>query len=368
MKKHMYDINVLLKKRSYSIKIGYGIIGDAGRLLSQMDIGSFGIVITNAKVKRLYGKSLQTTLSQNGIETYFLTVPDSESSKSCRILIEILDKTAKLDKGKKPFIIAFGGGVIGDLAGFVAAIYRRGVPLVQIPTTLVAQVDSSIGGKVAIDLPQAKNLVGAFYQPKIVITDISLLKTLPKREVKCGISEIIKYSIIYDKKFFAFLNANMTRLRKLERGVLGHAIETCCKIKSKIVSMDEKDTRGIRAVLNYGHTIGHGIEAAGHYSRSYSHGEAVAIGMIGAAYLAVSLEMLRPSAMTQIRDLIKKAGLPLKVKNIREDKIFQALCHDKKFSRGINRFILPTEIGRVRVVKNISANHIKTAIRKICSR
>ncbi|MEA3305458.1 MAG: 3-dehydroquinate synthase, partial [Candidatus Omnitrophota bacterium] len=299
------------------------------------------------------------------ISTHFEIVPDSESSKSGKIYSGLINKIAGLDKGKRPFIIAFGGGVIGDLAGFVAAVYRRGIPLVQIPTTLVAQVDSSIGGKVAIDLPMAKNLVGAFYQPRIVICDMSVLKSLPEREIKCGLSEIIKYSIISSRKFFDFLHKNIKPLKELKRKNLSHVIRKCCSIKSKIVSADEKDTKGIRIILNYGHTIGHAIEAAVKYSGAYNHGEAIAAGMLAAAIISNKMGMLSSKELIEIGGLINKAGLPVTIKGLKASKILSRYCHDKKFIDGTNRFVLPIKIGKVKLTENVPAKLIKDAVDEI---
>lgn len=363
----MRDLIVKLGRRSYAIKIGDGILAKTGLYLSRLGIGRNGIIITNPKIKRLYGNVLKKSLIKKGINTHILTVPDSESSKSYKVLSGLIGSIAELDKGKKPFIIAFGGGVIGDLAGFVAAVYRRGVPLIQIPTTLVAQVDSAIGGKVAIDLPVAKNLVGAFYQPKIVISDISLLRTLPKREIKCGLSEIIKYSIISSHKFFDFLSENLAPLKKLQKKNLRYVIKKCCSIKSRVVSIDEKDTKGVRAILNYGHTIGHAIEAASKYGGRYTHGEAIAIGMVAAARISNKIGMLSDYELADVKHIINKAGLPVTIQKLKSSKVFQALCHDKKFTQEINKFVLPARIGKVKIVENIPNKFILEAIEEIAA-
>ncbi len=361
----MQNLTVKLGKRSYSVKIGSGILAKAGTYISCLGIGNNGVIITNPKIKRLYGDILKKSLVKNGMDVSVITVPDSETSKSYKVFSGLINKIAKSDKGRKPFIVAFGGGVVGDLAGFVAATYRRGVPLVQIPTTLVAQVDSSIGGKVAIDLAVAKNLVGAFYQPKIVISDISLLRTLPRREIKCGLSEVIKYSIINSKPFFDFLSRNITSLEKLQKKNLEYVAKKCCSIKSKIISLDELDTKGIRAILNYGHTIGHAIEAASGYIGRYNHGEAVAIGMVAAASISNKTGMLSAKELSKIKKIITRAGLPTKIRGLKSSKIFEALSHDKKFIHGINKFILPVRIGKVKVVENIPKDFIIEAINEI---
>lgn len=365
MHKEMHKLLVKLGRRSYSIKIGDGILAKTGSYVFRLGVGKNGIIITNPRIKRLYGNFLKESLNKNGINCHILTVPDSESSKSYKVLSTLINKIAKLDEGKRPFIIAFGGGVVGDLAGFIAAVYRRGVPLIQIPTTLVAQVDSAIGGKVAIDLPIAKNLVGAFYQPKMVISDISLLRTLPEREIKCGLSEIIKYSIISSRKFFNFLCRNIMSLKKLHKKNLTYVIKKCCSIKSKIVSLDERDTKGIRVLLNYGHTVGHAIEAASGYRGIYSHGEAIAIGMVTAANIANKIGMLSAKEFTDIKNIINKTGLPTKIRKFKSSKIFESLRHDKKFTNGINRFVLPIRIGKVKLVENIPKKIILEAIKEL---
>jgi 3-dehydroquinate synthase len=292
-------------------------------------------------------------------------IPDSETSKSHKTFFNVINNIARFDKGKKPFIAALGGGVIGDLAGFVAAVYRRGVPLVQIPTTLLAQVDSSIGGKTAIDAPFAKNLVGAFYQPRIVVADISVLRTLPKRETECGLSEIIKYSIINSRAFFDFLDRKIASLKRLEKENIEYVIKRCCEIKARVVSADEKDAKGIREVLNYGHTIGHAVEAASGYRGKYNHGEAIAIGMAAAAQISNRLGMLSEKGLSRIKNLIHKAGLPTKIKGLRFARIWDAQLHDKKFAHGVNAFVLPIRIGKAVIVKNVPKDLIRTAIKEL---
>lgn len=361
----MKEIIVRLGKSSYPVKIGHGILGKTGLYASRLRLGKDAVIITNAGVNRIYGRILKGSLKRSGIKTHTEIVPDSETSKSHKIFFRLINNIARFDKGKRPFIVALGGGVVGDLAGFVAAVYRRGVPLVQIPTTLLAQVDSSIGGKVAIDSPLAKNLVGAFYQPRIVIADTSVLKTLPKREVKCGLSEIIKYSIIDSRAFFDFLEKNIASLSKLKKNRLEYVIKKCCEIKSKVVSADEKDVKGVRAILNYGHTIGHAVEAAAGYRGRYNHGEAVAIGMVAAANLANKLGMLSQKDSARIKGLIKKAGLPIKIKGLRFSRIWDAQLHDKKFAQGVNTFVLPLKIGGVSIVKNVPKALVQATIKEL---
>ena len=228
-------------------------------------------------------------------------------------------------------------------------------------------MDSSIGGKVAIDLSIAKNLVGAFYQPRIVISDTSLLKSLPEREIKCGLSEIIKYSIISSRKFFDFLSGNIESLKKLKRKNINRVILKCCSIKSEIVSVDEKDTKGIRAILNYGHTVGHAIEAATKYSGMYNHGEAIAIGMVAAATISNKLGILSSKELIEIDNLINRAGLPTTIKGLKISKILDIYRHDKKFIEGVNRFVLPVRIGKVKLVNNIPEKLIENTIEELAA-
>lgn len=361
----MKEIKVDLGCNSYKIKIGRGILKKSGLYISRLNIGNYAVIITNLKINRLYGQIVRKSLKKTGISVHTEIVPDSETSKSPKIFLSLINKIAHVDRGKRPFIIALGGGVIGDLAGFVAAVYRRGVPLVEIPTTLLAQVDSSIGGKVAIDAPFAKNMVGAFYQPSLVISDTSSLKSLPTREIKCGLSEIIKYSVIDSRSFFNFLSRNIGPIIRLNKVKIERVIKKCCAIKAKIVSADEKDTKGIRAALNYGHTIGHAIESASGYKGLYNHGEAVAIGMTAAANISRKLGMLSQKDASAIKELIARAGLPTRIENIEFKKIMDAERHDKKFTRGANTFVLPMRIGKAAVVRNVPKRLVNESVREL---
>ena len=272
-----------------------------------------------------------------------------------------MKKISAYDVNKKIFIVALGGGVIGDFAGFVAAIYKRGVPYIQVPTTLLAQIDSSIGGKTAIDLETGKNLVGAFYQPSLVFTDTKVLKTLSPRQIRNGLAEAIKYGIIGDTKLFNFIEANHKKFFKGDIEVLNFIVRRCAKIKAKIVAEDEKETKGIRTVLNFGHTVGHAVEAAGKYNQ-YHHGESVGLGMRVAARISVSMGLLAGPQEQRINQLISSVGLPEKIKGVRLTKILDLMQHDKKFTAGHNRFVLVPKIGQVKVVRDIPANIITQAI------
>lgn len=360
----MNIVSLALKKKSYDILIGHGLIKDCGRLLKGLKIGKDAVIITNGRLLRLYGKVLTASLKKALISSHFEIVPDSEKAKSSKIAADLINRISAYDKGKRLFIIAFGGGVVGDVAGFVAAIYKRGIPYVQIPTTLLAQVDSAIGGKVAIDIPVAKNLIGAFYQPKLVISDTSLLESLPPKQVRNGLAEVIKYGVIKDRPLFEYLEKNLRRVLALDRKALEFIISRSSAIKACIVEKDEFDNKGKRVILNYGHTIGHAIEAASAYSKRYNHGDAVAIGMVAAADIALRLKLIRARDALRIEALIKKAGLPTAIKGLGFSDIYEAQLHDKKFIRGKNRFVLPVKIGRVKVVEGISESIVKAVLRE----
>ena len=252
--------------------------------------------------------------------------------------------------------------MIGDLTGFVASAYRRGVPYIQVPTTLLAQVDSAIGGKVAIDIKEAKNIVGDFYQPKMVVCDLQLLGTLPEKELRNGLVEIVKYAVIKDRGLFLFLKKNLKKVLKLDNKVLERIIFKSCSIKARIVEKDEFDTKDLRAILNFGHTVGHAIEAASRYSGSITHGRAVAAGMIVASIIALDLSMLKRKDYEKICSLIREVIPKTKIKGPQTKDILNALSYDKKFIYGVNRFILPKRIGLVKVVDKIPEDLIKESI------
>lgn len=359
----MKKIRVPLGERSYDILIGHGLIKNCGRILKKLNIGTDAVIITNNRLSALYKKEIEKTLNRNGFTGRFEIVPDSEKAKSISVATTILNRLSRYDVNKSIFIIALGGGVVGDLAGFVASVYKRGIPYVQIPTTLLAQVDSSIGGKAAVDLSVAKNLVGSFYQPRAVISDIAALRTLSSRQIRNGLAEIIKYGVIKDAGLFAFLETNYRKVLKLEKGALEHIVSRSVKIKADVVAKDELDRKRIRAVLNYGHTIGHAIEAASGYSGRYDHGEAVALGMLVAGRMAVELGMLKDSEAGRVEELIKKVGLPVSIKGVGALRIYKSHLHDKKFINGRNRFVLASKIGSVRIVEGVADSIIRNALK-----
>jgi len=357
-------VRVSLGDRSYNILIGGGLLSGSGSIINKLGIGQDAIVITNKALQRTYGEILKRSLNKSGISVKFELLPDSEKAKSSNTLLKVLNNIAAYDKKRSIFIIALGGGVAGDLAGFAASIYKRGVSYIHIPTTLLAQVDSSVGGKVAINLPEAKNLAGAFYQPSAVISDIDVLMSLPTRQVHSGMAEIIKYGVIKDRALFAYLEKNFKKAILLNKKALAHLITRSVRIKARLVEADELDRKGKRIILNYGHTIGHAIEAASSYSNRYNHGEAIAIGMCIAADIALKLNLLKRDDAKRIERLIKHCGLPVKIKGLKFNKIYEAHLHDKKFMKTRNRFVLPFSPGRVGVVESIPESVISEAIKR----
>lgn len=361
----MIKIRLPLGDRSYDILIGSRILSRAGALIRSLDARGTprdAVIITQAPIARAYGPVLKRSLAKQKIPSIVITIPDSERAKSIAVVRRVLERIAAYDTLRRICVIALGGGVTGDLAGFVAAVYKRGVPFVQIPTTLLAQVDSAIGGKVAIDLPAAKNLAGAFYQPRLVLSDTAILASLPRRQIASGLAEIIKYGVIADKALFAFLERNRRRILALDKAPLEHIIARSSAIKARVVARDERDLTGIRAALNFGHTAGHAIEAASGYAGRYSHGEAVAAGMVIAADIALALGMLRRADRDRMEALIRECGLPVTIAGLGLRDIMRSFAHDKKFTNRKNRLVLPVRIGAVKIVEGVPEKVIAAAI------
>lgn len=341
----MKEIHVNLDKRGYPILIEPGLLARVGQILAGLNLSKRIVIVTNPLVGGYYAASLQESLKEAGFNPELIEVPDGEEYKCLDWVSKIYESLVELELDRRCGLIALGGGVIGDLAGFVAATFMRGLPFIQIPTTLLAQVDSSIGGKVGVNLKKGKNLVGAFYQPKVVIIDPTVLKTLNKRELRCGLAEVIKYGVIKNKELFSYLESNIELIINLDLEALVHIIAISCQIKAEIVETDELEA-GLRAILNFGHTVGHGIETLTGYTR-YHHGEAVSIGMVVAANLSQAKGMLDSASAQRIKDLIQQAGLPTACPELKPDEIWQALMLDKKRLDNRIRFILPTSIGQV---------------------
>ena len=343
----MRVVKVPLTDRTYSIRIGRGLLARLGLECSSLRLGSRCAVISDRNVARLYGKSAVESLASAGLESILVTVPAGETAKSLRSVEECYDQLAKHRLERKSFIVALGGGVVGDLAGFVAASYLRGIPFVQVPTTLLAQVDSSVGGKVGVNLKAGKNLVGAFYQPQLVLCDLATLDTLPKREFHAGLAEVIKYGIIFDVALFRRLELHLPQILERDQALLTAVVARCCAIKAAVVVQDETES-GLRAILNFGHTIGHALEAISGYGE-YLHGEAISIGQVAAAHLSRAVLNFPAQNVDRIRALFERAGLPTTVDLSRRQRarLLEAMRLDKKVSGGEIKFVLAERIGKV---------------------
>ena len=351
-----------LGDRAYPIDIGDGLLsGISTRVQEQFEF-RHAIVISDANVAPLYGQTVCDELQRDGIDAHLLTVPAGEESKSVECAKELWQSVLALGTSRKSVVIAAGGGVVGDLGGFIAATFGRGLAFVQVPTTLLAQVDSSVGGKVGINLPGAKNMVGAFWQPRYVAIDISVLKTLPPRELSAGLAEVIKYGVILDEDFFEFLENHTSQIMAGENGPLSQIVARSCRLKADVVEADEREESGRRAILNYGHTFAHAIEAVGGYG-VLLHGEAVAIGMLCASRLAVQLGMI-PREMTERQfELIRAFGLPTDVPTeLNRDDLVDAMYHDKKVEHGELRFILPTRMGHADLIGGVDIKNVRAAL------
>jgi 3-dehydroquinate synthase len=357
----LMQVPITLATHHYEIFIGHNIYDRLKEILAPLSLGTDAIVVTNPVIKKLHGATLSSALKDAGFTVKFFEVPDGEESKSGPFAFELIEKIAEYNVGRKIFIVAFGGGVVGDLAGFVAASYRRGIPYIQVPTTLLAQVDSAIGGKVAVDLPAGKNLVGAFYQPWAVISDVAVLSTLSQRQIQNGLAEIIKYGAICDHSLFEMVRHNVDKLLNLHPKITTDVVTICSRIKAKIVMSDEKETKGVRTMLNFGHTVGHAIEAANHF-QDYQHGEAVALGMRAAVDISCKLNLLSLIDAQQINALITAAGLPERLKNVELADVMRHMAYDKKFTGKKNKFVLLTTIGGVKVVAGIDENIVEKAL------
>jgi len=343
-------VQVGLADRSYPIWIGEGLLDQAQVWRQALRPGRSGqpgrvVVVSNEVVMPLYGHQVLAALADLGCQTSQVVLPDGESYKDMASLMKIFDHLMAEHVDRSATVVALGGGVIGDMAGFAAACYQRGIDFVQVPTTLLSQVDSSVGGKTAINHPLGKNMIGAFYQPRAVIIDMSVLRTLPSREVSAGLAEIIKYGCILDADFFSWLEANMPALVAKDSAALAYAIERSCQIKAGVVSADERESSGQRALLNFGHTFGHAIEAGMGYG-SWLHGEAVGCGMAMAALLSCQLGQLDTPSFKRVVDLIHQAGLPLKPPSWPAQDYLDWMAHDKKSSGGAIRYILLKGLGQ----------------------
>ena len=341
----MQTLSVSLGDRSYPIYVGDGILVRAGEFLAQAGLNGKVAIISNPTVAQLYLDPIHEALTHAGFKVTPVLVPDGEEHKDLKSLASIYDRLIADRFDRKSCIMALGGGVVGDLAGFAAASYLRGIPYVQVPTTLLAQVDSSVGGKTGVNHQDGKNLIGAFYQPRVVLIDVNVLRSLSRRELIAGLAEIIKYGIIEDPALFTLLEEKMDKVIGLDRELLVEIIATSCAIKARVVEKDERED-DYRTVLNFGHTIGHALEAVTEY-RNYLHGEAVGIGMVQAAAISVQRGFCDQRSHERIRKLIRKAGLPLELPpQISRQNLIQSMEVDKKSAGGKIKFVMCAGIGR----------------------
>jgi 3-dehydroquinate synthase len=357
--KQMQTLRVSPGFARYNVYIGSGILRDIAAHLKRAGMGPHLVLITNPCVFEMHGYNLKESLIEQGFEVQVFTVPDGEEYKSLESAGSLYEQFSAAFIERKTPVLALGGGVIGDLAGFVAATYMRGMPLVQIPTTLLAQVDSSIGGKTAVNHGKLKNQIGVFYQPAAVFSDISVLKTLPDAQLSNGLAEAIKSAVIGDRMLFAILEHRMANLKEHEEDTLEKAILQAATVKARIVSRDERDS-GLRNKLNFGHTIGHAIEAVTDFK--VNHGTAVAVGMVIAARIACRMRLFPQKDLERLINVIAAAGLPTAMPEVNTADILNAIKHDKKISDGKVKFILPVRIGQVIITDKVSLDIVAGAL------
>lgn len=360
MSANLQQVDVRLAERSYTIEIGRRTLVNAAQCVAA-DAPSHVVLIADANVELPHAATVAESLSTADIDVDLVIVEAGEPSKSIEVAAELWQKLLDLGTDRRSAVVAVGGGVIGDLAGFVAATYARGLPFYQVPTTLLAQVDSSVGGKVGINLPAAKNMVGAFWQPRGVLIDVDTLTTLPEREYRSGLGEVVKYGVILDASFFAYLEQHIAQLNARDCETLVYVIQRCCRLKADIVEADERETTGSRAALNYGHTFAHAFEATSGYGE-YLHGEAVSIGMLCASRLAERLGRIDRAMTDRQQALLVALGLPIGVPTTDPDLLLRAMMHDKKVEHGKLRFVLPTQLGHVELVGNVAESDVRAAL------
>jgi len=356
-------VSVNLAERSYEITIDSGNLPLTGAFVSGLQRLTHAVLITDENVEPLYGETVAASLAQAGAEVDMMVVDAGESAKSIEMANELWTRCLDCGADRKSIICAVGGGVVGDLAGFIAATYARGLSFIQVPTTLLAQVDSSVGGKVGVNLPGAKNMVGSFWQPLGVLIDTNTLASLPDRDYRAGLAEVVKYGVILDADFFQYLEKHVAEINSRNSGVLQSIVARCCQLKADVVENDERETTGLRAVLNYGHTFCHAIEAVTDYGE-YLHGEAVSIGMLCASRLAESLGRVDSEFTARQEQLLTQLHLPTETPDLNRDDLLAAMSKDKKVEHGKLRFVLPTKMGHVELVGDVDPNKARAAFDK----
>ncbi len=357
----MRRIQVGLQERTYPILIHPGMLEEVGADLKEKNIGKRYIVVADDRVAELYGRKLMDSLASAAVPADLITFAHGEESKNLATIAQLASTLADMGVDRKDALIALGGGVTGDITGFLAAIYMRGIPFVQIPTTLLAQVDSSVGGKTGVDIPEGKNLVGSFYQPRCVYIDSKVLLDLPEEEMLNGLAEVIKYSVIKERRFFDYLKKNRQAIQERNLPVLEEIVYRCCSIKAQVVEADEKES-DLRRILNFGHTIGHAVEATSGYA--LAHGLAVSMGMVAAGKIAAGKALLSEEDLAEMSGLITDFGLPVSIPaNMDRQIIKRYLKSDKKAVSGKIFFVLPNGIGKVVITDDVSEELIDQAIK-----
>ena len=361
----MIRIPVRAAVGQYDVLVGPGLLGEAGRLIKEASLQGAVRILADERVYQLYGRALEDALGAEAISFASFQIPSGESSKSLQMASKIYDWLIENRTERRDLVVALGGGVVGDLAGFVAATYLRGLRLVQIPTSLLAQVDSSVGGKVAVNHPLGKNLIGSFYPPVLVVADTSTLSSLPLRELSAALAEIAKMGIIMDRPLFERLETEVDLLLGLDSKSLVEVIARTVELKAWVVQQDERES-GLRAILNYGHSYGHAVEAVTDY-RLYRHGEAVAIGMVGAGRIAQSLGMIDAETASRQETLLTRMGIPVRCPRLPVDRLLEAMTHDKKASEGKLSWVLLEGIGKVTVRRDVQGSLVRQVLEGMVS-
>ncbi len=356
-------VRVALGARSYDISVGANNLDQFAGFVLGCGPANHAVIVTDENVQRPYAMEVAECLGGDGVETAVVAIEPGEESKSIEMASNLWQALLDLHADRKSLVVAVGGGVVGDLAGFIAATYARGLRFFQVPTTLLAQVDSSVGGKTAIDLPAAKNIIGAFYQPSGVWIDAATLASLPEKEYRAGLGEVVKYGVILDADFFVFLENNVDAIVGRDADALTEVIARCCRLKADVVEKDEREETGLRAVLNYGHTFGHAFETLSGYG-NLLHGEGVAIGMCCAARLAARLGRVDEAFVSRQRKLLEALGLPVATPDIPAEKILESMRHDKKTAFGKLRFVLPDRLGHVELVGDVNEDDVVAALKE----
>ncbi len=372
----MKKISLKLSSSKYDIVVGEGILPKIGSYLADLKLPSNVVVISDSNTSKIYSSIIKHSLRSKGFKSEMLQLPQGEKVKSLDYAKKLYDELLEMKVGRDSTIIALGGGVIGDLSGFLSATYMRGINFIQVPTTLLAQVDASIGGKNGVNVEKAKNIVGTFYHPRLVFCDVSTLITLPAKELRTGLAEVIKYGVIKDASLFGYLERQVLGLKnpklldpkdfKNLLSVWENIISRSADIKAKVVMADEKETKGPRMALNFGHTIGHAIENLSKY-KGITHGEGVAIGMVAASTIAFKMKMINEKTLNRITALIKAVNLPCKIEGISADDIISKLITDKKVKDGKIVFVLPKSIGSVVMRNDVPMRVLKESLRSIIS-